>query len=172
MPSSETLSIANSGAADGILIAITSILQGYRSESGFSDLMANFVTDLRTDSTLNSPIIASQLMAHAKVLDTNAIRQNIIDRYASMGITVNVPAFGGHLQNYIDNSPHTVTTTVVEYPEDGPNGKSILNTTDSIYNQYQYYGLMTTRPNDCKSKVGHRETILWLLVRVLVLFCE
>ena len=151
MPSSETLSIANSGAADGILIAITSILQGYRSESEFSDLMANFVTDLRTDGILNSAIIASELMAHAQVLDTNEIRQNIIDRYASMGITVNVPAFGGHIQNYIDNSPHTATSTVIEYPENGPNGKSILNTTDSIYNQYQYYGLMTTRPNDCVS---------------------
>ena len=60
MPTSETLSIANSGAADGILIAITSILQGYRSESEFSDLMANFVTDLRTDGILNSSIIASE----------------------------------------------------------------------------------------------------------------
>ena len=151
MPMSETLNIANSGTADGILIAITSILQGYRSESEFSDLMANLVTDLRTDGVLNSPILQSALMAHAKVLDTNVIRQNIIDRYASMGITVNVPAFGGHVQNYINNSPHSVTTTVIEYPEDGPNGKSILNTTDSIYNQYQYYGLMTTRPNDCVS---------------------
>ena len=85
--------------------------------------MANFVTDLRTDGILNSAIIASELMAHAQVLDTNEIRQNIIDRYASMGITVNVPAFGGHIQNYIDNSPHA-TSTVIEYPENGPNGKA------------------------------------------------
>lgn len=151
MPSSETLSISNSGIEDGILIAITSILQGYRSESEFSDLMANFVTDLRTDGTLNSPIIASELMSHAQILDTSSIRQNIIDRYASMGITVNVPNFGGHIQNYVDNSPHSVNTTVIEYPEDGPNGTNILNTTDSIFTQYEYCGLMTIRPNDCMS---------------------
>lgn len=151
MPRSETLNIANSGVADGILIAITSILQGYRSESEFSDLMANLVTDLRTDGTLNSTLLASELMAHAQILDTNIIRQNIIDRYASMGISVNVPNFGQHIQNYVDNSPHVANTTVVEYPEDGPNGKNILNTVDSVYNQYEYYGLMTQRPNDCVS---------------------
>ena len=88
-------------------------------------------------------------MAHAQVLDTNEIRQNI----------VSLRQYGHHCQcaclwrahsEYIDNITYC-DSTVIEYPENGPNGKSILNTTDSIYNQYQYYGLMTTRPNDCVS---------------------
>lgn len=151
MPTSETLSIANSSTADGILIAITSILQGYRSESEFSDLMANIVTDMRTDGILNSTTVASLLMSHAQILDTNTIRQNIIDRYDAMGITVNVPFFGAHIQNYVNNSPHVATTSVIGYPESGLNGLNFLNTTDSIYSDYDFHSLVTVRPSECVS---------------------
>ena len=151
IPSSELLSIASSSAADGVLIAITSILQGYRSESEFSDLMANFVTDLRTDGVLNSPILASELISHAKLLDTTAIRQNIVDRYAAMGITVNVPNFGEHIQNYIDNTTHQAQSTVIDYPKTGLNGLNLLNTTDSIYTEWDFHSLVANRPNDCLS---------------------
>ena len=151
IPSSELLSIASSSAADGVLIAITSILQGYRSESEFSDLMANFVTDLRTDGVLNSPILASELISHAKLLDTAAIRQNIVDRYAAMGITVNVPNFGQHIQNYIDNTTHQAQSTVIDYPETGLNGLNLLNTTDSVYAEWDFHSLVANRPNDCLS---------------------
>ena len=151
IPSSELLSIASSSAADGVLIAITSILQGYRSESEFSDLMANLVTDLRTDGVLNSPILASELISHAKLLDTTAIRQNIVDRYAAMGITVNVPNFGEHIQNYIDNTTHQAQSTVIDYPETGLNGLNLLNTTDSVYAEWDFHSLVANRPNDCLS---------------------
>ena len=151
MPDAELLSIANSSVYDGVLIAITSILQGYRSESEFSDLMANLVTDLRTDGVLNSTSLASELISHAKLLDTLAIRQNIIDRYDAMGITVNVPAFGQHIQNYIDNTTHQVQSTVVDYPTNGLNGLNLLNITDSIYTEWDFHSLVANRPNDCLS---------------------
>ena len=149
--SAELLSIASSSAADGVLIAITSILQGYRSESEFSDLMANLVTDLRTDGVLNSNILASELISHAKLLDTATIRQNIIDRYSAMGITVNVPNFGEHIQNYIDNTNHQAQSTVIDYPETGLNGLNLLNTTDSLYAEWDFHSLVANRPNDCLS---------------------
>ena len=76
-PPSQLLDIANSSYADGVLIAITSILQGYRSVSEFSDLMANITTDIRMDGTLDSPTLGAKLRAHAAVIDTNAIKQNI-----------------------------------------------------------------------------------------------
>jgi len=145
------LSIANSSVYDGVLIAITSILQGYRSESEFSDLMANLVTDLRTDGVLNSASLASELISHAKLLDTVAIRQNIIDRYDAMGITVNVPFFGQHIQNYVDNTNHQVQSSVVDYPENGLNGLNLLNTTDSVYTEWDFHSLVANRPNDCLS---------------------
>lgn len=150
-PNAEAMSISLSSDADAVLIAITSILQGYRSESEFSDLMANIVTDLHTDGVLNSTSIQSDLMAHAKILDTNEIKQNIIDRYNDLGISVNVPNFGKHVQNFVNNSGYTATETVIEYPEFGLNGKNILNTVDSVFNQYDYYSVTANRPNDCMS---------------------
>ena len=151
MPGAELLSIANSSVYDGVLIAITSILQGYRSESEFSDLMANLVTDLRTDGILNSASLASELISHAQLLDTAGIRQNIIDRYDAMGITVNVPAFGQHIQNYINNTTHQVQSTVVDYPVNGLNGLNLLNATDSTYTAGDFHSLVANRPNNCLS---------------------
>lgn len=150
-PNAEAMSISLSSDADAILIAITSILQGYRSESEFSDLMANIVTDLRTDGVLNSSSIQSDLMAHAKILDTNEIKQNIIDRYNDLGISVNVPNFGQYIENFLDNSGYQATKTVIDYPEFGLNGKNVLNTVDSVFNQYDYYSVSANRPNDCMS---------------------
>lgn len=150
-PAPETMSIANSNASDAILIAITSILQGYRSESEFSDLMANLVTDLRTDGELNSLSLASSLMSHAKVLDTNSIRAHIENRYADLGISVNVPAFGKYIQNYLNYSTHKDEESIIEYPETGLNGTNFLNENDSVFKAMDFYSLTANRPNDCVS---------------------
>ena len=149
MPNAELLSIANSSVYDGVLIAITSILQGYRSESEFSDLMANLVTDLRTDGQLNSASLASELISHAKLLDTVAIRQNIIDRYLDLGISVSVPNFGQHITNYLLNTNHTGGEDVIDYPETGLSGANILNEIDTVFTEFQFYSLAAKRPNDC-----------------------
>jgi hypothetical protein len=148
-PPSQLLDIANSSYADGVLIAITSILQGYRSVSEFSDLMANITTDIRMDGTLDSPSLGAKLRAHALVLDTNAIKQNIVDRYLDLGITVSVPNFGQHITNYLLNTNHTGGEDVIDYPETGLSGANFLNETDTVFTEFQFYSLAAKRPNDC-----------------------
>jgi hypothetical protein len=68
-----------------------------------------------------------------------------------MGITVNVPNFGEHIQNYIDNTTHQAQSTVIDYPETGLNGLNLLNTTDSVYAEWDFHSLVANRPNDCLS---------------------
>ena len=148
-PPSQLLDIANSSYADGVLIAITSILQGYRSVGEFSDLMANITTDIRMDGTLDSPSLGAKLRAHASVLDTNAIKQNIVDRYLDLGITVSVPNFGQHITNYLTNTTHTGGADVIDYPETGLSGTNVLNETDTLFTEFQFYSLAAKRPNAC-----------------------
>ena len=148
-PPSQLLDIANSSYADGVLIAITSILQGYRSVSEFSDLMANITTDIRMDGTLDSPSLGAKLRAHALVLDTNAIKQNIVDRYLDLGITVSVPNFGEHITNYLLNTNHTGGEDVIDYPETGLSGTNFLNETDTVFTENQFYSLAAKRPSEC-----------------------
>ena len=63
----ENLSLTNSTTGDAILIAISSIIQGFRSEAEFSELMANIITDIRTDGELNSSSLGSKLMTMLKL---------------------------------------------------------------------------------------------------------
>lgn len=149
VPKAEYLDLSASSEADAVLIAITSILQGYRSESEFSDLMANIITDMRTDGVLNSASIGSALMSHAKAIDTNIIRQNLINRYDQMGIPISVPNFGKHITNYISKSAHVGNKLIVSFPEQGNFGKNILNTQDSVYTYLTHYSLAAELPNDC-----------------------
>ena len=167
-PPSQLLDIANSSYADGVLIAITSILQGYRSVSEFSDLMANITTDIRMDGTLDSPTLGAKLRAHAAVIDTNAIKQNIVDRYLDLGITVSVPNFGQHITNYLLNTTHTTGEDIIDYPETGLAGTNLLNDVDSIYSTAnQFYSFAAKRPNECVGlsvkivKIGGSCTYCW-----------
>ena len=149
VPKAEYLDLSASSEADAILIAITSILQGYRSESEFSDLMANIITDMRTDGVLNSTSLRSALLSHAKAIDTNAIRQNLIDRYDQMGYPLVVPNFGKHITNFINKSQPLADQIIVSFPEEGNFGKNILNNQDSIFTYLTNYSLSAELPSDC-----------------------
>jgi hypothetical protein len=57
----ENLNINKSGEDDGILLAISSIMQGYRSESELTELFSNISNDIREDGILNSVALGSSL---------------------------------------------------------------------------------------------------------------
>jgi hypothetical protein len=147
---SEQLNISNSTEGDAILIAISSILQGYRTESQLSDLIANISTDIRTDGILNSNSIGSNLLTHAKLLDTTLIKNNIEQRYNNLGLSVTVPYFGKYIKNFITNSNFTDTVSVINYPENGLNGANILDINRTDYPQSNF-SLSANIPSDCLS---------------------
>lgn len=94
-------------------------------------------------------LFLSALMSHAKAIDTNVIRQSLIDRYDQMGIPVTVPNFGKHITNYISKSTHSADQIIVSFPEQGNFGKNILNEQDSVYTYLTHYSLAAELPNDC-----------------------
>ena len=51
---SENLNLSESGDDNGILLAISSILQGYRSESELTELLSNISNDIKEDGTMDS----------------------------------------------------------------------------------------------------------------------
>ena len=82
---SENLDISESGDDNGILLTITSILQGYRSESELTELLSNISNDMKEDGTLDSDILGSALITHAVSLDTISVKNNLAKRYADIG---------------------------------------------------------------------------------------
>lgn len=150
--SSELLDISHNSEGDAILIAISSILQGFRTESEFSDLMANIITDIRTDGVLNSNSLGAELLAHAMLLDTLEIKGNIETRYNNLGISVSVPSFGKFISGFISNTSFSNTATVINYPASGVNGLNYLDINYSgSYTQHSPHSLAANLPVNCLS---------------------
>ena len=130
---SEHLNIAQSGDNNGILLTVSAILQGIRSESEMTELLSNISNDIKEDGVLNSETLGSALLSQAKILDTTAIKTNITKRYSELGATASIPSFGKYLANFIANTKFTAAQSLITYPETGLNGSNILSLTTLQY---------------------------------------
>lgn len=133
MKSSEDLNISENGDDNGILLAISAILQGYRSESEMTELMSNISNDIREDGTLDAQTLGSALINHAIVLDTVAIKTNLSQRYSEIGVTANIPAFGKYISTFISETNFEVTQSLITYPERGMYGDNILSMSKTTF---------------------------------------
>lgn len=125
--SSELLDISTNGEENAILLAVSTILQGFRSESELTELLSNISTDLKEDGILNSSSTGSKLINQAIYLDTNQIKSNLISRYNDMGVTSSIPNFGKHLTNFINETKFEITESFITYPDNGLYGPNVLS---------------------------------------------
>ncbi len=121
----DLLNITEDGDNNAILLAVSIITQGYRTESELSDLLANISTDIRQDGILNSASLGSQLINDVRLLDLPQIRKNIEDRYSNLGMTVSIPDFESFIQTFADSTNYQITNTI-DYPEFSTYGENVL----------------------------------------------
>ncbi len=131
---SEELNISESGDDNGILLAISSILQGYRSESELTELLADISNDIKEDGVLNSGTLGSELINHAIILDTASIKSNLTKRYQDLGAPVSIPDFGKYIALFISKTEFEITQAFISYPETGIYGDNILSLSKTIFN--------------------------------------
>lgn len=132
---SDLLSITAAGDDNAILLALSCMLQGYRSESELSELLANISSDITADGLLTDTNLGSDLLNHARLLDPTKIRNNIQQRYASLGLTINAPAFETYVNHFIDSTSFQVTKHLF-YPEFSPYGENILYPGKTTFGPY------------------------------------
>jgi len=121
----ENLNIAQTGEDNAILLAASIILQGYRTEAELTELLANISSDLRNDGVLNDPSLGSQLANDAAFLDYAAIRTNLINRYASLGVSATIPNFEKYVTQFVDSNTYTINKSI-NYPETTSFGTNVL----------------------------------------------
>jgi hypothetical protein len=121
----DSLDISKEGENNAILLALSIIIQGYRTEAELSDLLANIATDIRTDGTLDNSSLGSLLINDTKLLDLGQIRNNIENRYSNMGLDVTIPNFEKFIQQFVDNTNYQ-TNNNIDYPEFSDYGENIL----------------------------------------------
>lgn len=158
---SETLDISSDGDDNAILLAISIILQGYRTTSELSELLANISSDIRTDGVLDSSSLGTQLINDAKLINLSNIRTNLVNRYKQIGLAASIPDFEKYVNTFIANTNYVFTNNI-QYPQNGPNGPNILFGTEdltilaSVSGPGSYYDLAADLPLGTSLKIVMR----------------
>lgn len=152
---SENLNISKVGEDNGILLAISSILQGYRSEGALTELLSNISNDIREDGQLDDENLGAALVSHALSLNATAIQANLTKRYHELGATANVPAFEQFITNFIAHTGFEPTGSVISYPATGLNGQNILalSKTDYLAGENNPCSLAAQLPKNSNLKI-------------------
>jgi hypothetical protein len=132
IPESELLDLTQNGDDNAILLAISMILQGYRTEAELSHLLASISFDLSTDGILSNNKFGTELINHARLFNMGCIRNNIRSRWDALGITDSIPDFEKYINQFMSNTNYTITN-LITYPESGIYGRNLLNMNDTLY---------------------------------------
>ncbi|MEX0719576.1 MAG: hypothetical protein WD059_02835 [Balneolaceae bacterium] len=108
------------------LLAVSAILQGYRSEAELSELLSNLTDDLREDGTIDNSSLGSELINHSRYLLPDIIRNNLQERYTDLGLEVEIPEFGHVIEYFNEHTPFEITKSLISYPPEGRFGVNIL----------------------------------------------
>lgn len=135
---SESLDIAKKGSDNGILLAISLIFQGYRTEGELTELLANISNDIKEDGILDNKTLGAQLINHAVYLKVKSIREYLEKRYADIGVNAEIPNFEDYIQQFIENTPFVITESLIKYTASGEHGKNILDVNEVNYSGEQF----------------------------------
>ena len=148
---SETLDISKDSEGNAILLAISSIFQGYRNTADLSLLLADLSTDIKSDGTLDDLTIKSDLLIHAKSLNLTSIRRNLEEHYNSLGIDYSIPDFESHIHHFLESTEYE--PRLLEYPEYGNYGRNILFIEEDTIFTEQDYSLAAILPENGTLKI-------------------
>lgn len=106
---SEEMDIAQAGEDNAMLLALSVILQGYRTTAEFSELLSLLNQDIREDGRLDSKSIGSQLINGVNTAKLEVIRQFIEQRYNGLGLTYEIPYFEKYVNQFISQTSFVAT---------------------------------------------------------------
>jgi hypothetical protein len=116
------------------LLAISAILQGYRTEAEMMELVNKISLDLMNDGILNNLSLGSSLINHAIYLKPNEIKINLQNKYSELGNSLEIPSPEEYIDNFIAETDFQFTSSLIFYPETGfATDKNILHLNTSIY---------------------------------------
>lgn len=149
----EDLNLAKIGENNEKLLAISSILQGYRSESELTELLSDISLDIADNGILDNTVLGGNLISHSKFLNTEKIKNNIVSKYGELGININPSSFESYINIFNDNSKFTSSLDIVNYPIDGSFGKNLLHNSLVEAKFDVEYSLNVNLPRDKKYKL-------------------
>lgn len=133
MKESEILDISKEGNGNGILLALTTAIQGNLKGMRLTDFLTRLRGDLNDNGSIDSEDLQTQLICQAKLLHPPVIKENLENFYQGLGKELEIPNFKQFIDTFITNSQFksTVNYTI---PETTNNGINLLGIdSDTIY---------------------------------------
>lgn len=124
--SSEYLDISKDGEDNAILLAISIITQGLRTEAELSELIAGISMDIKEDGILNDQQFGQKLISDVKLMHIPDIKNNIISRYFDLGVAIEIPNFEKYINQFIASTKF-ISTSGIDYISDGKFGPNLLS---------------------------------------------
>jgi hypothetical protein len=152
---SENLNITEGGNDNAILLAVSAIVQGFRSEGDLTELLSNISNDIREDGILNEGNLGTQLVSHALYLDTVAIRDNLIMKYQPLGVNPDFGGFGAYVMNFLGQTEFDPVESIISYPQTGTYGFNVLYLSGNQYasGMDKSYSLAAGLPENISLKI-------------------
>ena len=131
----EKVGVAGIGNDSKILLAISTLIQGFRTESEVSQLFNNIAEDIKTDGILSDSTIGNDIATHLYYMDTATMLSNFKTRYATKYASDTINTLDmSFIKRFQDSTSYTKDKDLIEYPEfDSRGNKNILSTTHTSF---------------------------------------
>ena len=127
-------------------------------EIPLSNLLANFVSDLKEDGSLDDTVTQAALAGQAKALNCDQIRQNLKSKYAELGLSF---SDGNTFADYV---AHFVTSTnfnnssPFKFPMSTANGINVLDPAQLKFQLGPWYSFAVDMPGSGNIAVKMKKT--------------
>lgn len=140
---SESLDISKNSDGNAMLLAISVILQGQRTEGPLSELLAIISSDIEKDGLLNNQQLLTELRESAVGLDMEAIRKNLISRFNTLGIQAAISPFETYVNQFLSftaKEPVLGEISVVEKTSNLASFRILVNPNSAASTVKIFYG--------------------------------
>lgn len=99
---SENLDISQGGNENALLLAVSVLLQGYRSTGELSELLSSISSDLKDDGVVSNSDIKIQLAKSINLISLREVRRNLEKRYNDIKQTAVIPNFEQYIKGSVN----------------------------------------------------------------------
>ena len=115
----EKVGVAGIGNESKILLAISTLIQGFRTESEVTQLFNNIAEDIKTDGILSDSTIGNDIATHLYYMDTATMLSNFKTRYATKYASDTINTLDmSFIKRFQDSTSYTKDKELIEYPSE------------------------------------------------------
>ena len=113
----EKVGVTGIGNESKILLAISTLIQGFRTESEVTQLFNNIAEDIKTDGILSDSTIGNDIATHLYYMDTATMLSNFKTRYATKYASDTINTLDmSFIKRFQDSTSYTKDKELIEYP--------------------------------------------------------